>query len=130
MTLLADTTDSARPRESGDPVLPPHPALDSRLRGNEREGSDPLTRRRLFCTLIVLASMAGLIALLAFALTAGGFTALDFVLVVLFAITLRWSVTGLWNAPIALCIMRSADPAAALTPVSPRVAGEEPVTAK
>src|SRR5436309_1508952 len=43
--------------------------------------ADPLTRRRIFFTLIVLASMAGLIWLLAFALTAGGFSALDFILV-------------------------------------------------
>ncbi len=91
---------------------------------------DPLARRRLFFTLIVLASMAGLISLLAYALTAGGFTALDFVLVVLFAITLPWSVIGFWNATIGLFIMRSADPVAAVTPVSARVTGDEPVTAK
>ena len=36
--------------------------------------TNPLTRRRIFFTLIVLASMAGLIWLLAYALTAGGFT--------------------------------------------------------
>jgi membrane glycosyltransferase len=90
----------------------------------------PLTRRRAFFTVIVLASMIGLIWLLSYALTAGGFTALDFVLVVLFAITLPWSVIGFWNATIGLFIMRSADPVAAVTPVSARVRGDEPITAK
>ena len=83
--------------------------------------ADPLTRRRIFFTLIVLASMVGLTWLLAYALTAGGFTAVDFILVVLFVITLPWSVIGFWNATIGLFIMRSADPVAAVTPVSARV---------
>jgi len=57
--------------------------------------ADALTRRRIFFVLIVLASMVGLVWLLSYALTAGGFSALDFILVVLFAITLPWSVIGL-----------------------------------
>ena len=52
--------------------------------------------------LIVLASMVGLIWLLSFALSAGGFGVVDFILVVLFAITLPWSVIGFWNATIGL----------------------------
>ena len=65
--------------------------------------------------------MVGLTWLLAYALTAGGFTVVDFILVVLFVITLPWSVIGFWNATIGLFIMRSADPVAAVTPVSARV---------
>ena len=84
----------------------------------------------MFFTLIVLASMAGLIWLLAFALTAGGFGVIDLILVVLFAITLPWSVIGFWNATIGLFVMRSANPVAAVTPVSARVTGDEPITAK
>jgi membrane glycosyltransferase len=49
---------------------------------------------------------------------------------VLFAVTLPWSVIGFWNATIGLFIMRSADPVAAVTPVSARVTGDEPITAK
>src|SRR3954464_2908880 len=90
----------------------------------------PLTGRRLFFTLIVVASMVGLIWLLAFALTAGRFSALDFILVVLVAMTLPWSVIGLWNATIGLFIMRAANPVAAVTPVSARVTGNEPIVAK
>ncbi len=85
--------------------------------------ADPLTARRVFFTAIVLASMVGLIWLLSFALSAGGFAALDLMLVVLFAVTLPWSVIGFWNATIGLFIMRSADPVAAVTPVSARVTG-------
>src|SRR5215216_7206452 len=90
--------------------------------------ADPLTGRRIFFTLIVLASMVGLTWLLSFALSAGGFGVVDFILVVLFAITLPWSVIGFWNATIGLFIMRSANPVAAVTPVSARVKGDEPIT--
>jgi len=91
---------------------------------------DPLTHRRVFFTAVVLASMAGLIWLLAFALSAGGFGLVDLILVVLFAVTLPWSVIGFWNATIGLFIMRAADPVAAVTPVAARVTGTEPITAK
>src|SRR5712671_4278356 len=90
---------------------------------------DPLTGRRVFFALVVLASMVGLIWLLSFALSAGGFGVIDFILVVLFAVTLPWSVIGFWNATIGLFIMRSANPVAAVTPVSARVTGDEPITA-
>jgi membrane glycosyltransferase len=106
-------------------------ALDSRLRGNERETGDPLTGRRILFALIVLASMVGLIWLLAFALSAGGFGVVDFILVVMFAVTLPWSVIGFWNATIGLLLMRfSRDPVAAVTPVSARVRGDEPITSR
>jgi membrane glycosyltransferase len=93
--------------------------------------SDPLAGRRIFFALIVLASMAGLIWLLTYALSAGGFGVTDFILVVMFAVTLPWSVIGFWNATIGLFLMRfSADPVAAVTPVSARVRGDEPITTK
>ena len=92
--------------------------------------SDPLTSRRVFFVAVVLASMVGLVWLLSFALSAGGFGVIDFILVVLFAVTLPWSVIGFWNATFGLFIMRSADPVAAVTPVSARVKGDEPITAK
>src|SRR6476646_6181719 len=91
---------------------------------------DQLTARRVFFTLVVLASMVGLVWLLSFALSAGGFGMLDAILVLLFAVTLPWSVIGFWNATFGLFIMRSADPVAAVTPVSARVRGDEPISAK
>ena len=93
--------------------------------------SDPLAGRRIFFALIVLASMVGLVWLLTYALSAGGFGVTDFILVVMFAVTLPWSVIGFWNATIGLFLMRfSADPVAAVTPVSARVRGDEPITTK
>jgi membrane glycosyltransferase len=92
--------------------------------------ADPLTSRRIFFVAVVLASMVGLVWLLAFALSAGGFGVIDFILVVLFAVTLPWSVIGFWNATIGLFIMRAGNPAAVVTPVSARVRGDEPITAK
>src|SRR5262249_43979633 len=75
-------------------------------------------------------TMAGLIWLAVIALSAGGFSAVDLVLVVLFAVTLPWYVIGFWNATIGLLIMRFArDPLAAVMPVAGRVRGDEPITA-
>jgi membrane glycosyltransferase len=75
-------------------------------------------------------TMAGLIWLAVIALSPGGFSAVDLVLVVLFALTLPWYVIGVWNAAIGLLIMRFArDPVAAVMPVADRVRGDEPITA-
>src|SRR5438132_1673227 len=75
-------------------------------------------------------TMAGLIWLAVIALSPGGFSAVDLVLVVLFALTLPWYVIGVWNATIGLLIMRFArDPVAAVMPVAGRVRGDEPITA-
>jgi len=86
-------------------------------------------RRVLFCALIG-ATTVGLIWLFVVALSAGGFGVVDLILVVLFAVTLPWSVVGFWNATIGLLIMRFADdPVACVTPVAARVRGDDPITA-
>jgi len=75
-------------------------------------------------------TMAGLIWLAVIALSPGGFSAVDLVLVVLFTVTSPWYVIGFWNATIGLLIMRFArDPVAAVMPVADRVRGDEPITA-
>jgi len=75
-------------------------------------------------------TMAGLTWLAVIALSPGGFSAVDLVLVVLFALTLPWYVIGVWNATIGLVIMRFArDPVAAVMRVAGRVRGDEPITA-
>jgi membrane glycosyltransferase len=89
----------------------------------------PLALRRALFFLLVGTTIAGLICLSVVALSAGGFNAVDLILVVLFAITLPWTVIGFWNATIGLLIMRFArDPVATVTPAAARVTGIEPIT--
>jgi membrane glycosyltransferase len=74
-------------------------------------------------------TMAGMTALAVFALSPGGFGAIDLALVVLFAITLPWYVIGVLNATIGFLIMCfTRDPVAAVTPVAGRIRGDEPIT--
>jgi membrane glycosyltransferase len=90
----------------------------------------PLGRRQaLFFTLVGL-SLIGLVWLCVVALSVGGFGAVDYVLVALFAVTLPWTVISFWNATIGLLIMRFApDPVVAVLPIAGRVRGDEPITA-
>src|SRR5205085_5937634 len=89
-----------------------------------------LARRRVLFGLLVALSIGGLVALLTRALSAGGFGALDFILVVLFAVTLPWSVIGFWNGVIGLLIMRFArDPVALVMPAAATVGADEAITA-
>ena len=86
-------------------------------------------RRVLFAALFA-ATMAGSLALAALALSPGGFSLTDVILLVLFAVTLPWMVAGFWNALIGFWIMRfSGDPVAAVMPLAARIRGDEPVTA-
>jgi membrane glycosyltransferase len=86
-------------------------------------------RRIVFFALVGL-TMAGLLWLLAAALSPGGLSMVDVTLLVLFAVTLPWSVIGFWNASIGFCILRFArDPVAAVLPVAAHVRDDEPITA-
>jgi membrane glycosyltransferase len=89
-----------------------------------------LTGRRLLFAALTVATIAAMVWLMVFALSAGGFGFADLVLTALFAVTLPWSVVGFWNAVFGLAIMRfMADPTAAVLPVAGRVRGDEPITA-
>jgi len=89
-----------------------------------------LTLRRILFLSLVGLTMAAMIGLLALALSAGGFGFVDFILVVLFAVTLPWMVIGFWNATIGFLVMRLArDPVATVTPTAARITGREPITA-
>ncbi len=86
-------------------------------------------RRALFTGLVV-ASIAGLLALAGAALSAGGVSGLDALLLLLFGLTLPWSVIGFWNATIGFLIMRFArDPVAVVIPGARHIRGDEPITA-
>jgi membrane glycosyltransferase len=106
--------------------------VDQSLHDNVVIAAPPalLPRRRLLFFALVGISIVGLIWLLTEALSAGGFGLLDLVLVILFAVTLPWSVIGFWNATIGLLIMRFArDPVAVVTPAAARVRGDEAIVA-
>ncbi len=88
-----------------------------------------MTGRRLLFAVLFAATMAGSLALMALALSAGGLGLVDFVILALFAVTLPWMVAGFWNAIIGFLIMRFADPIAVVIPVAAGIRGNEAVTA-
>jgi membrane glycosyltransferase len=86
-------------------------------------------RRALFAALMAV-TMIGMIALAALALSPGGLSTIDILLLVLFAITLPWMGAGFWNAIIGFLILRlSPDSIAAVTPQAARIRGDEPICA-
>ena len=92
--------------------------------------SPSLAGRRALFALLVAATMAGMLWLMATALSAGGFGIIDAIIVALFAVTLPWTVIGFWNAVIGFLILRfTPDPSVAVMPAVARVRGDEPVTA-
>src|SRR6185503_10465535 len=89
-----------------------------------------ITGRRMLFAALVATTIAGLIVLMAIALSAGGFSAFDGVILALFTVTLPWSVIGFWNATIGFLMMRFAsDPTIAVTPMTSAVRGDEMITA-
>jgi membrane glycosyltransferase len=99
------------------------------------EAEDPVssqvfTRRRVLFAALVAATIAALLWLMVVALSPGGFTFVDAVLLALFALTLPWTVVGFWNAMIGFLVMRlSRDAVAAVLPAAARIRDDEPVTA-
>jgi membrane glycosyltransferase len=94
--------------------------------------SDRLTstlacRRALFAALVV-GTICAILGLASAAVPPRSFGAVLFLL--LFAVTLPWTVIGFWNAAIGLLIMRCArDPVAAVNPMATSVRGDEPIVA-
>jgi membrane glycosyltransferase len=101
---------------------------DAGQAGTAAEAS--LAGRRAFFFTAVLATMVGMLWLLAATLAPGGLSFLDWVLLVLFAVTLPWSVIGFWNAAIGFVIMRFArDPVAVVLPASALARDDDPIEA-
>jgi membrane glycosyltransferase len=89
-----------------------------------------VTQRRVLFAVLVTFTIAGLLALAARALSAGGFGATDALLLFLFALILPWTAVGFWNAVIGFVIMRFArDPIAAVVPSVKHLRGDEPIRA-
>ena len=94
----------------------------------EAPGTAALKRRRALFAVLVAATMLAVLWLATVAVPPRSFGAIAFL--VLFAVTLPWSVIGFWNAAIGFVIMRFArDPAAAVNPLAASIRGDEPVTA-
>ena len=87
-----------------------------------------LTRRRVLFATLAAGTVLTVMWLAAVAVPPTSFGAVAFL--VLFAITLPWSVMGFWNAFIGFLIMRLArDPAVVVNPLAARIRGDEPITA-
>ncbi|HEY7231057.1 MAG TPA: glucans biosynthesis glucosyltransferase MdoH [Pseudolabrys sp.] len=87
-----------------------------------------MTGRRVFFAFLFAATMIGSLGLAALALSPGGFSTIDILLLLLFAVTLPWMVAGLWNAVIGLLVMRfSGEPATTVMPEAGSVHGDEPI---
>ncbi|NWG24722.1 MAG: glucans biosynthesis glucosyltransferase MdoH [Pseudorhodoplanes sp.] len=89
----------------------------------------PMTARRALFAALVVVTMGLMLWLLAAALSPGGLGVADIALIVMFGVTLPWTVIGFWNAVIGFLIMRFAkDPLGAVNPPAARIKGDEPIT--
>ncbi len=87
-----------------------------------------LARRRALFAGLVGTTIAAVLWLALVAVPPYSAGAISFL--VLFTVTLPWSVVGFWNATIGFLIMRFCrDPAAAVNPLAVSIRGDEPVTA-
>jgi membrane glycosyltransferase len=71
-----------------------------------------MTWRRIAFALLVAASVAAMLGLMAYTLGDGGLDIVDGLMLACFAVTLPWSAIGFWNAAIGFALMRFSDPAA------------------
>jgi membrane glycosyltransferase len=91
------------------------------------EQAATLTRRRGLFAFLVVTTMAAVLWLASVAVPPHSFGAIAFL--VLFTVTLPWSVIGFWNAVIGFLIMRLCrDPATAVNPLATSVRGDEPLS--
>ena len=103
------------------------------LNGRGRLTTDLATSRRVFArrvffAALVLSTIAALLALTGYALSAGGLTVADYVLLLLFGLTMPWAVIGFWNGIIGLLVMRLArDPVAAVNPAAAHGRSDDPI---
>jgi membrane glycosyltransferase len=84
--------------------------------------------RRVFFAALVLSTIAALFVLATYALSAGGLTFTDGLLLLFYALTMPWAVIGFWNGIIGFVIMRLArDPVAAVNPSAAHGRRDEPI---
>jgi len=98
------------------------------LSGTAKDAATALARRRALFAVLIAATMAAVLWLATVAVPPYSVGAIAFL--VLFTITLPWSVVEFWNAAIGFLIMRFCrDPAAAVNPLATSIRGDEPVVA-
>ncbi len=86
--------------------------------------------RRVLFAALVLPTIAALLALTGYTLSAGGLSVADGVLLLFFGLTMPWAVIGFWNGVIGFFVMRlTRDPVAAVNPSAAHGRGDEPITA-
>lgn len=105
------------PDSSGSGVIAPSPDLHQAAPADAAR----LARRRAVFATLVLATMAGLTALMGLAFSGdGGITWAEWLMIGCFLLTLPWTAIGFWNAVIGLSVMRlSRDPLAAVSTLRP-----------
>ncbi|MFN7645433.1 MAG: glucans biosynthesis glucosyltransferase MdoH [Burkholderiales bacterium] len=87
-----------------------------------------LRTRRIGFAVLVLATSAALLALMAVATFPSGPDPLGLAMLALFALTLPWTTIGFWNAVIGLALMSAArDPEGLVAPHLRAIAGDEPI---
>lgn len=90
--------------------------------------SATMSWRRLVYAALVVATIAGLLGIMASMLSAGGLDAIDWAMLIAFGLTLPWTAVGFWNAVIGLSLMLFArDPAAAAAPAVLLGCGDTPI---
>jgi membrane glycosyltransferase len=88
-----------------------------------------LARRRALFAVLTGATFVGLVSLAAIAVPPRSLAAVLFL--VLFTVTLPWSVLGFWNAAIGFLLMTVArDPVAAVNPLAASIRGDENIIAR
>ena len=86
------------------------------------------TAKRTIFWILVLSTIASLVAVMTATLNKGGISGPEVVLLMCFVITLPWTAIGFWNAVIGFVLLRlSNDPAGHVFPASREITGDEEI---
>ncbi len=105
-----------------------HPAAVARLR---RHPAFRLRSARRVALVLNVLTVAGFLAAMLALMSFGGFVAVEWLMLVPYALTLPWLSIGFWNAVFGLVLSRrQADPAAHVNPSLARATADDPITAR
>ena len=79
---------------------------DGLLRGGNLEQQTAIHRRRLVFLSLVSATVVVLVTALTAVFLKGGLTVLELAMILMFALSLPWTVIGLWNSAIGFLLLR------------------------